>query len=211
MTVTLQNLDRRLDTREHYSIAVNIEDQDLICQCLAGQTEAFGQLVVRYQNRLYHTLLSMLGSSDDARDVAQESFVLAFQKLSSFRGDSAFYSWLFRIAVNASVSYRRKNRRVMASIDQAREVSGTEPADGRFDTAPSHTLESKENQQVVRDALAELSEEYRTALVLKEIEGMKYEEIAHTIGCPIGTVRSRIHRARAELRDKLQLMLKAEQ
>ncbi|MGH7199490.1 MAG: sigma-70 family RNA polymerase sigma factor [Planctomycetaceae bacterium] len=186
---------------------VNTDDQQLIEASLAGRTEAFGSLVVRYQDRLYNSLVSMLGSPEEARDVAQDAFVKAFQKLGSFRGDSAFYSWLFRIAMNAAVSRKRKSRRVTASVDAAREQSGREPIDGRADNEPSHDLETSERCDRVRWALEQLSEEYRTVLVLKEMEGLKYEEIADIVGCPIGTVRSRIHRARAELRERLKPML----
>lgn len=185
-------------------------DHELIQQSLAGRTDAFGQLVVRYQDRIHRTLVHVLGSTEDAQDVAQDAFVHAYQKLSSFRGQSAFYSWLFRIALNTAATHRRRNYRRMISVEAAREGAGYEPVDGRMDSQPSHPLEQSEQQKLVRDALAELQEEYRTALVLKEMEGLKYEEIAELVGCPIGTVRSRIHRARSELREKLRILLKQE-
>ena len=190
--------------------AVKVQDQELIDECLAGQTDAFGQLVVRYQDRLYNTLVNVLGSSDDARDVAQEAFVHAFQKLATFRGHAAFYSWLFRIALNAAMSHKRKRRRTVVSVEAAREQAGIEPIDPRSDNRPSHALELSERQAAVRSALAQISKEYRTVLVLKEMDGLKYEEIAEIVGCPIGTVRSRIHRARSELREKLRILLNVE-
>ncbi len=183
-------------------------DQELIADCLNGQTHAFGDLVTRYQNRLYNTLVVVLGSVDDARDVAQEAFVNAFQKLHTFRGSSAFYSWLFRIALNSAYSQKRKRNRVSVSIDAAREQSGTEPIDHHPASRPEYAMETVERQTAVRSALAELAEEFRTALVLKEMDGLSYDEIAGIVGCPIGTVRSRIHRARAELRVKLQGLLR---
>ncbi len=186
---------------------VNKSDEELINECLAGQTEAFSQIVGRYQNRLYNTLVSVLGSADDARDASQEAWVLAFQKLDSFRGHSAFYSWLFRIALNSAVSHQRKSARVRLSTDQVAEQTGAEPPDSRPDTSPSHSLEVQEKQEAVQRALNELAEEYRVVLVLKEFEGLKYEEIAEIVDCPIGTVRSRIHRARMELREKLEGIL----
>jgi RNA polymerase sigma-70 factor (ECF subfamily) len=189
---------------------VSPPDQHLINECLAGRPEAFGTLVVRYQDRLYHTLRGMLGSTEDAYDATQDAFVHAFSRLETFRGQSAFYSWLFRIAVNAAVSRKRKSRRAPASIDAAREQSGTEPIDVHPASEPSHAMEVSENQRLVRAALAELSDEFRTVLVLKEMEDLKYEEIAEIVGCPVGTVRSRIHRARAELRDKLRILLKTD-
>jgi RNA polymerase sigma-70 factor (ECF subfamily) len=187
---------------------VSKPDHELIADCLNGQTFAFGDLVTRYQNRLFNTLVTVLGSADDAQDVAQEAFVSAFQKLHTFKGRSAFYSWLFRIALNASVSQKRKLRRVPVSIDAVREQSGSEPVERHPAARPEHALETVERQSAVRAALAELSEEFRTALVLKEMEDLSYEEIGEIIGCPIGTVRSRIHRARMELRLKLHGLLR---
>lgn len=183
-------------------------DQELIDACLAGRTEAFGTLVVRYQDRLFNSMVRVLGSSDDARDVVQDAFVQAFRKLDSFRGKSAFYSWLFRIAMNAAISRKRKDKHKPNSIEQVRDQTGQEPTDTRPDTLPSHALETSEQQQLVQTALAQLPEEFRTVLVLKEMDGLKYDEIADVVGCPIGTVRSRISRARSELRDKLRLLMK---
>ncbi|MEX2287425.1 MAG: sigma-70 family RNA polymerase sigma factor [Planctomycetaceae bacterium] len=186
---------------------MSADDQHLIDECLSGRTEAFGQLVVRYQDRLHNTLVKILGSTDDARDAAQDAFVQAFEKLSSFQGTAAFYSWLFRIAMNAAVTQKRKTRRTVGSVDAAREQRGVEPLDLHPASQPSHSLELSERQALVRAALMELADDFRIALVLKEMEGLKYEEIAELVGCPIGTVRSRIHRARSELREKLRPLL----
>lgn len=186
-------------------------DQSLIDQCLAGRRDAFGQLVERYQHRLYHGLFHVLGSAEDAQDVAQDAFVNAFEKLASFKGQAAFYSWLFRIALNAAVSAKRKNRRAMVSVEARREMSGLEPEDGRATSEPSHAMDVSDRQRLVRKALADLSEEFRTALVLKEMDGMSYEEIAAIVDVPLGTVRSRIHRARLEMRAKLGMLLKPEE
>lgn len=186
-------------------------DQELIAAALARDTAAFGELVSRYQNRLYGALVHMTGSAEDAKDVAQEAFVLAFQKLATFRGDSQFYSWLFRIAMNASVNFRRKNRSMGASIEATKERIGLEPTDPRRDTQPDQPMEQLERQRIVREALAQMTEEFRIPLVMAEMEEMKYEEIADLLKCPIGTVRSRIHRGRAELREKLRRLLKDEE
>lgn len=186
-------------------------DQSLIDQTLAGRREAFGQLVERYQHRLYHGLLHALGNPEDAQDVAQEAFVNAFEKLSSFKGQAAFFSWLFRIALNAGISSKRKNRRMTASVDSRREATGTEPMDDDPTNEPSHAMHVSDRQRLVRQALSELSDEFRTALVLKEMDGMSYEEIATVVDVPLGTVRSRIHRARLELRAKLVTLLKPEE
>lgn len=186
-------------------------DQELIAATLARDTAAFGELVSRYQNRLYGALVHMTGSAEDAKDVAQEAFVLAFQKLATFRGDSQFYSWLFRIAMNASVNFRRKNRSMGASIEATKERVGLEPTDPRRDTQPDQPMEQTERQRIVREALAQMTEEFRIPLVMAEMEEMKYEEIAELLKCPIGTVRSRIHRGRMELREKLRRLLKDEE
>jgi RNA polymerase sigma-70 factor, ECF subfamily len=186
-------------------------DQTLIDRCLAGQTEAFGLLVERYQHRLYGSLVHVVGSRDLAQDIAQDAFTNAFEKLGTFRGQSAFYSWLFRIALNAAVSARRKTRRVTGSVEAHRDATGAEPVDMSASSAPDHAAHVEDRQQLVRRALAQLPDEYRTALVLKEMDDLKYEEIAELLGVPLGTVRSRIHRARQELRARLQWTMQAEE
>ncbi len=185
-------------------------DQTLIDHCLAGRREAFGLLVERYQNRLFHSLLHLLGSTEDAQDAAQEAFVNAFEKLGSFRGQSQFYSWLFRIAFNTAVSSKRKSRRMSVSLEARRDASGLEPSDGNPTSEPSYAMDVSDRQRLVQQALSELCEEFRTALVLKEMDGMSYEEIADVVNVPLGTVRSRIHRARLELREKLSALLRSE-
>lgn len=186
-------------------------DQTLIQRCLGGETEAFGLLVERYQHRLYRALVHVCGSREQADDIAQDAFLHAFEKLSTFRGQSQFYSWLFRIAYNASVSARRKHRRETGSVDALREAHGVEPIDGRDSTDPWYSVQLTDRQRLVHAALAELPEDYRAALVLKEMDDLKYEEIAVVLDIPLGTVRSRIHRARLELRAKLQGVLRAEE
>ncbi len=199
-------------------------DQSLIEACLAGRREAFGQLVERYQHRLFHSLVHLLGSTEDAQDAAQDALILAFEKLGTFRGESQFYSWLFRIAYNSAVSSKRKpgsskrkpgsSKRktgpMSVSLEARRDASGLEPADLNPSTEPSFGLDVSDRQRLVQQALGELSEEFREAIVLKEIEQMSYEEIAEVVGIPLGTVRSRIHRARMELRQKLAAFIEAE-
>lgn len=185
------------------------DDQHLIERCRSGHPEAFGELVTKYQRRLVRTLGALLGNGHDALDVAQDAFLQAYLKLESFRGEAAFYSWLFRIAWNAAASLRRKQRiRRGTSLDALREQTGIEPDDDNPASDPSHSMRISEDQQLLRQALDELREDYRTALVLKEIEGLAYEEIALLTECPLGTVRSRIHRARQDLRTILDRNLK---
>jgi RNA polymerase sigma-70 factor (ECF subfamily) len=183
--------------------AVN-DDAQLIDETLAGHTAAFGRLVLKYQDRLYNTVVHVAGNAEDARDVVQEAFVQAFLKLDTFQHSSAFYTWLYRIAFNVAASHRRR-RRPTLSVEYARETSGLEPIDDG--NGPTERLEQNDRCQQVRQALERLSEEHRTVLVLREIDGCCYETIADVLDLPIGTVRSRLHRARLQLREQLKEVL----
>ncbi len=177
------------------------EDLQLIERCVAGQTSAFGQLVEKYQGRLYHSLVHLIGSPEEALDVSQEAFVQAFVKLKSFQGNSAFYTWLYRIAFNTAVS-RRRQKRPTISMDQTRDTAGFEPADAGC--SPESRLEQQERVTQIRAGLDALTHEHREILVLKDLEGYRYEEIAQLLQIPVGTVRSRLFRARAQLKEKLK-------
>ena len=182
-------------------------DALLVQATLAGNRQAFGDLVERYQDRLFNTLTRVLGSPDDASEVLQDAFVQAYTKLESFRGSSQFYTWMYRVALNLACSHRRKNKRRRAeqSVDQIRELSGAEPVD--------HTLQPEqmalrvEQAELVQAALLEISEEHRDILVLREMEDCSYEAIAEILDLPVGTVRSRLFRARLQLKEKLESML----
>jgi RNA polymerase sigma-70 factor (ECF subfamily) len=180
------------------------DDAQLIAETLAGKTLAFGQLVQKYQDRLYNTIVHVVGNTEDARDVVQEAFVQAFVKLKTFHQTSAFYTWLYRIAFNAAASHCRR-RRPCASVEQVRETTGQEPVDGQ--SGPEQHLEEEERARQVQQALATLSDEHRTVLVLREIDGCCYETIAEVLDVPVGTVRSRLHRARMQLREQLREVL----
>ena len=179
-------------------------DLQLIDATLSGDTRAFDELVRRYQDRLVHSLEHTLGSRDDALDVAQQAFVLAWKKLSSFRREAGFYSWLYRIAHNFAISRIRRPKISSRSLDHLHEAAGFEPADIHSESAPEYPMLQAEQIQMVQKALLEIVEEFRQPLVLKEIDGFSYEEIARILGIPLGTVRSRIFRARQELIAKLQ-------
>ncbi|MGD9719978.1 MAG: sigma-70 family RNA polymerase sigma factor [Pirellulales bacterium] len=180
------------------------DDVQLINEALDGDSAAFGHLVTRYQDRLYNTLVHVVGSADTAYDMVQDAFVQAYVKLETFERSSAFYTWLYRIAVNLAIS-RRRREKPMASVDQARELLGHEP----IDTAdpPEARLEQRERACQVHQALAALSEEHRAILILREMDGCSYEQIAEILELPIGTIRSRLHRARLQLRDQLKGMI----
>jgi len=182
-------------------------DPELIAETLAGNHAAFGQLVTKYQDRLYHTAFHLVGSAEDALDVVQESLVQAFLKLDTFRGTAAFYTWLYRITVNQSISLRRR-RKPMASVEQSREQTGQEPIDAS--EGPERRLAQQERAEQLHAALATLSEEHRSILVLREMEGCDYEAISEILDLPVGTVRSRLHRARTQLKEQLKVVMQEE-
>jgi len=180
------------------------DDAQLIAQTLAGQAAAFGQLVQKYQDRLQNTLVHVVGNSEDAKDVVQEAFVQAFLKLESFQGASAFYTWLYRIAFNVAATHRRR-RGAMRAAEQVAFGGGQRPSD-----CPSDRLDREERCRQVRQAISHLPEEHRVVLILREMDGCCYEAIAEILDLPIGTVRSRLHRARMQLREDLKEVLKVE-
>ena len=184
-----------------------LDDAKLVEATLAGDNQSFGVLVQRYQDRLFNTLLRFTGSRHDASDLVQDAFVQALVKLDTFRGDARFYTWLYRIAMNLSLSQRRK-RRPVASVDAAKEQVGEEPIDE--DQGPETELVQKERAQLVQQALLQLGEEHRQILVLREMESFSYEQIGEILSVPVGTVRSRLFRARVQLKDQLQSMMQGE-
>lgn len=183
---------------------MSVEDRELIEQCLRGRKEAFGELVRRHQDRLYNAVYRFLDNADDAQDVVQETFVSAWQALAHFKGDAKLFTWLYRIAINHAIDLKRKQR-----VSRSLEVHLTEEirlTDSSPASQPEETAERHEDADRVRKALNLLSGEHRLVLVLKDIEGMKYEKMAETLSVPIGTIRSRLHRARLELREILERM-----
>jgi len=184
------------------------EDQLLIERALAGDQAAFGQLALRYQDRLYAAMLGVTGSAEEAEDVVQDALVRAFLKLDSFQQNSQFFTWLYRIAFNVALS-RHRRRRSRISIDSTRDTSGMEPVDDG--ELPDEPLLRSERVDLVRRALARLTEQHRAVLVLREMEECSYEAIAEILKISIGTVRSRISRARSQLKLALEAMHNAEE
>ena len=181
-----------------------MDDHQLIADCLRGQQAAFGELVRRHQDRLYNTVYRIVHSAEDAQDVVQEAFLHAYQALESFKGDAQFFTWLCRIAMNAAISLRRR-RKMVVSIEIGQEgETVVSPVDESEGADPSHQMNRAEEGRRLHQALARLSQEHRTVLVLKDMEGVKYEEMAELLQVPIGTIRSRLHRARLELRAILE-------
>ena len=185
----------------------NLNDQQLLELCRDGDDAAFGVLVERHQDRLFHSLVSMLKSHEDAVDIVQEAFFQAHRKLDTFRGDSAFYTWLYRIATNQALSFLRKQKLKPTSMEGLNETSGFDPPASDDHSQPLKMVLREEHRQLVRETLDELTDDYRVVLVMKEFEGLRYDEIAELTENPIGTVRSRIHRGRIELADRLKRKL----
>ena len=184
---------------------MSADDKRLITECLQGRPAAFGDLVSRYQDRLFNTVYRLLDNADDAQDVVQEAFLSAYQNLDSFKGDSLFFTWLYRIAINTAISLKRKQR-VAVSISAACQAGYVaEPADASDCSQPEHALERAEEERRIQKALNRLSPEHRAVLIMKDMEGLKYEAMAAVLRVPVGTIRSRLHRARVELREVLEL------
>jgi RNA polymerase sigma-70 factor (ECF subfamily) len=182
---------------------VSADDLQLISDCLAGHSSAFGELVRRYQDRLFNTVYRQLDNEADANDVVQEAFLNAYLSLDSFKGDSQFFTWLYRIARNTAISLKRKQKIVLSMHAGPEGEHGIDPLDDSEGNRPGSAMERAEEDRKTLAALNRLSPEHREVLILKDMEDMKYEVIAEILGVPIGTVRSRLHRARIELREIL--------
>ncbi|MBX3422857.1 MAG: sigma-70 family RNA polymerase sigma factor [Pirellulaceae bacterium] len=179
-----------------------ISEQELIRQSLAGDHDAFRELVDRFSGRLYSSMLHVVGSHDLAEDVVQETFVQAFVKLSTFQGHSQFFTWLYRIAFNNTLSRRR--RRSHVSLDSLGDTALNEPRDSV--EMPDARMLRDEQISLIHRALQALTDEHRNILVLREMQDLPYEEIAVVLDINIGTVRSRLSRARSQLKSVLTQM-----
>ena len=188
-------------------------DALLIERVKSGDTRAFEMLVVKYQRRIERLIGRMVRDVDLVPDIAQETFIRAYRALPQFRGESAFYTWLYRIAVNTAKKTLVDLKRDPVSTDSARARSGEDDETYRTDhelsdgETPEALLASKEIAATVNAAIDALSEDLRQAITLREIEGLSYEEIADVMNCPIGTVRSRIFRAREAIASRLRPLL----
>jgi len=177
-----------------------VNDDHLIKQTLSGNRDAFGELVTKYQVRLYNTMIQVVGNAEDAHDVTQDAFMQAFLRLDTFRFSSKFYTWLYRIAFNVAIGMRRRYRthRMLDSIQQEINERLVD-----HEKRPEEHLISQENIKTVRNAIENLDHDFRSVVVLRELEDFSYEEIAEILDVPIGTVRSRLHRARVIIRERL--------
>lgn len=189
---------------------IAFEDAALLDRCRQGQTEAFGGLVEKYQDRVFNAILRFCTNRHDAEELCQEAFVKAFENLPRFRRASGFYTWLFRIAVNLTISHRRRGGRVrFHSLD--RTWGGDEESRPMGDLLPDHrhgrpddAAQADDANERVMKALAELDDEFRVVVVLRDIEDMNYGQISKVLDVPVGTVKSRLYRARCVLKDKLR-------
>ena len=180
------------------------DDRRLIDECLKGRTAAYGDLVRRHQDRLFNTVYRVLGHTDDAQDVVQDTFISAYQSLHTFKGDSQLFTWLYRIAMNAAITLKRKKKAAISLDTGSKNELIIDPSDQSVDNQPGDSMERNEDEARLKEALARLSPEHRAVIVMKDIDDMKYEAIAEILKVPIGTVRSRLHRARLELRELLE-------
>lgn len=195
-------------------------DKDLVSMTLAGKREAYRVLVERYQGRLLTTALDVVKTREDAEDVVQETFVKAFLSLSQFKGDSSFYTWLYRICFNMAIDIRRKASRRGGTHLEYKETRGVKRGVGEgsgVDSGPSgvgqhhqrvegphESLARKELGRKIQEVLGELSEEHRAVIMLREIDGLDYDEISQALGVPKGTVMSRLFYARKALQKALE-------
>ena len=184
-------------------------DKELVQRVQQGDKKSFDLLVLKYQNRIIKLVSRYVREPGDAQDIAQEAFIKAYRALPNFRGDSAFYTWLYRIAINTAKNHvvALSRRPVEARLENADgEQIDVEDLQKDIET-PENLLLANEIKQTILDAMDKLPEDLRVALTLREVEGLRYDEIAETMDCPIGTVRSRIFRAREAVDAKLKPLL----
>ena len=178
-----------------------LPDRELVLRCQRNESRAFDELVARHQDRVYTAVTRFCGNAEDAADIVQRAFINAFRKIQEFKSDSSFSTWIYRIAFNQAISFRRENKRSGLSIYSKDDELLSEPAEDRN---PTERLESQETQRKVQQALDLLEEGDREIILLKDLQGASYDEIAGIMQVPKGTVRSRLHRARLELKSKLK-------
>lgn len=204
----------RVPGRVHLGVMNPDDDRALVERAQQGDARAFEMLVLKYQRRVQRLIGRMVRDTDLVADIAQESFIRAYRALPQFRGDSAFYTWLYRIAVNtAKKALMGLKRDLLVTETALGRQSGQDDETSRarnepsYDETPDAVLASKQIAREVNAAIEALSEDLREAITLREIEGLSYEEIAQAMDCPIGTVRSRIYRAREAIALRLRPLL----
>lgn len=191
-------------------MADNATDKEIIERVKDGEKEAYDLLVLKYQQRVINLISRFVKNHSDALDVSQETFIKVYRALPNFRGESAFYTWLYRIAVNTAKNHLTVQSRKITKSDY--DVSDIEQIEGNMSlteqTTPESLLVKDELQETILKTIENLPEDLKSAIMLREIEGLSYEEIAEVMECPIGTVRSRIFRAREMIDSKIKPLLK---
>ncbi len=197
------------------SVPADASDEQLVDAARSGDMDAFGTLVERYQDRIFNVVFRMCSHRADAEELTQDAFLRALRRIGQFRGASGFYTWVFRIAVNLTITFRRKRtrrrRRTLTlgdAFDAAQNEAATAELAASRSAGPEEMLVTGETQQLVTRALGQLDEEFRLVLVLRDIEEMDYRAIGEVLDLPVGTVKSRLHRGRLMLRSKLERLLK---
>ena len=187
----------------------SVTDKQLVERVQHGDKKAFDLLVLKYQQRIINLVSRFVYSPSDAQDIAQEAFIKAYRALPNFRGESAFYTWMYRIAVNTAKNHLAvKSRRPLESaqdIDDVEQIEGNSTL--RHQETPEHLLLRDEIQETILNSIEALPEDLKAAITLREVEGLSYEDISNAMDCPIGTVRSRIFRAREAIDKELKPLL----
>jgi len=185
-------------------------DQELVERVKQGDKTAFDLLVIKYQQRIINLVSRFVRNQSDAQDVTQEAFIKAYRAMPNFRGESAFYTWMYRIAVNTAKNYLAvQSRRPVAAERDITEIEQIEGDNALKDYAtPEHMLLRDEIQETIVKAIENLPDDLKMAITLREVEGLSYQDIASAMDCPIGTVRSRIFRAREAIDNQLEPLLK---
>ena len=187
----------------------SVSDNILIDKVKNGDKEAFSELVRRYQDKIFNAAYRLSGNWHNASDVVQKTFILAYQNIVGFKGESTFSTWLFRIAFNQGISFKREqaSHRVISfySDNDGNSMDINEPASS--DNSPTESMEMNEKQKIIRNGISELNEDDRKVIILKDIEGNSYKEIAEILGINVVTVRTRLHRARLRLKEKIRIII----
>ena len=186
--------------------SASISDMELVERIRSGDRQAYQGLVEKYQQRVYTIAYGVLHNREDALDVSQDVFIKAYRKLKNFRGASSYYTWLYRITVNMAIDHQRRRKNIV-EVEYDERIGGDEESDTQSRTPqpenPAEALERKELNQLIMGAIQALPEEQKTILLLREVEGLSYEEIAEVTRISMGTVMSRIHYGRKKLREVL--------
>jgi len=191
-----------------FSVNENLKaqsDESLVVRVQAGDSKAYNVLVIKYQHKVAQIISKFVSNTADINDIAQDAFISAYKSINSFRGESSFYTWLYRIVVNSAKTFLKSNSRSKNSVDVDSPEFQSIDEQGILasNETPDRIIESHELQQVIVKALSELPEELRSAITLREIDGMSYEDMAVVLKVPVGTVRSRIFRARQYIESKM--------